>query len=38
MDAAKAAVQATYRQENFDPPAFMRKLGVRPDLGVYRKP
>jgi heme-degrading monooxygenase HmoA len=35
MDAAKAYVQRQYAQEGFDPPAFMRQLGVEADLGLY---
>lgn len=35
MDAAKAYVQRQYAQEGFDPPAFMRELGVEADLGLY---
>jgi hypothetical protein len=32
---AQAIVQRQYAAEGFDPSAFMRKLGVRADLGVY---
>jgi heme-degrading monooxygenase HmoA len=35
MAAAKAAVEKIYAAEGFDPSAFMQKLGVRSDLGVY---
>ncbi|GAB4561880.1 MAG: antibiotic biosynthesis monooxygenase [Rhizobacter sp.] len=35
MAAAKAVVQRQYSEEGFDPPAFMRELGVQADLGVY---
>ena len=35
MAAAKAVVQRQYSEEGFDPPAFMRQLGVQADLGVY---
>lgn len=37
MARAKAAVQAHYASEGFDPPAFMQSLGVRGDLSVYRR-
>jgi len=36
MSAAKAVMQARYTEEQFDPAAFMQKLGVQADLGVYR--
>jgi len=36
MAAAKAAMQARYAQERFDPAAFMHELGVQADLGTYR--
>jgi len=36
MAAAKAAMQARYASERFDPAAFMQSLGVQADLGVYR--
>jgi len=36
MAAAKAAMQARYAQERFDPAAFMREWGVRGELGTYR--
>jgi heme-degrading monooxygenase HmoA len=36
MDAARAYVQQQYAQEGFDPPAFMRQLGVEADLGLYQ--
>ncbi|WP_395700159.1 antibiotic biosynthesis monooxygenase [Aquabacterium sp.] len=35
MAAAKAAMQAHYAREAFEPAAFMQALGVRPDLAVY---
>jgi heme-degrading monooxygenase HmoA len=35
MAAAKAAVEKRYASEGFEPSAFMQKLGVRADLGVY---
>jgi len=35
MAAARAAVQARYAEEGFDPSAFMRQLGVRADMGTY---
>ena len=35
MSAAKARVQWRYAEEGFDPAAFMRRVGVRADLGVY---
>ena len=35
---ARTAVQARYAQEDFDPAAFMRALGVRADLGSYLRP
>lgn len=34
--AAKAAMQAIYREEGFDPPAFMQELRVQADMGAYR--
>lgn len=34
--AAKATMQAKYAEEGFDPAAFIRKLGVQADMGVYR--
>lgn len=37
MARAKATLQAHYASEGFDPPAFMRSLGVRGDLSVYRR-
>jgi hypothetical protein len=36
MSAAKRRMQAIYREEGFDPAAFMKKLGVRPDMAVFR--
>jgi heme-degrading monooxygenase HmoA len=33
---AKAVMQQRYAQEGFDPPAFMKRLGVRADFGAYR--
>jgi heme-degrading monooxygenase HmoA len=36
MRAAKAAVQARYAAEGFDPAAFLRRLGVRADMSSYR--
>ena len=36
ITAAKAAMQAKYTEEGFDPAAFIRKLGVQADMGVYR--
>ena len=38
MAAARAAVQAQYAQEGFDPAAFMRHLGVRADMGSFERP
>ncbi|HEX3140086.1 MAG TPA: antibiotic biosynthesis monooxygenase [Rhizobacter sp.] len=35
MEAAKAVMQKEYAAEGFDPPAFMRQLGVRADMGSY---
>jgi heme-degrading monooxygenase HmoA len=35
MAAAKARAQRRYAEEGFDPAAFMRRVGVRADLGVY---
>lgn len=35
MERARAAVQARYASEGFDPPAFMRQLGVHAELGTY---
>jgi heme-degrading monooxygenase HmoA len=35
MAQARAAMQAHYANEGFDPPAFMKSLGVRGDLSVY---
>lgn len=36
MAAAKAAMQAHYAREGFEPATFMRELHVRPDMVVYR--
>lgn len=36
MAAAKAAMQARYAQEGFDPGAFIQELGVKADMGTYR--
>ena len=36
MAAAKAAMQAHYVREGFEPAAFMRELGIRPDMRAYR--
>ncbi|SFS02563.1 hypothetical protein SAMN05216570_1632 [Dyella sp. OK004] len=33
--AAKTTIQAAYAKEGFDPAAFMQKLGVRADMGLY---
>jgi heme-degrading monooxygenase HmoA len=35
MAAAKARAQRRYAEEGFDPAAFMRRVGVRADVGVY---
>jgi heme-degrading monooxygenase HmoA len=35
MAAARSSMQARYAREGFDPAAFMKKLGVSADLGVY---
>ncbi|HSV60955.1 MAG TPA: antibiotic biosynthesis monooxygenase [Variovorax sp.] len=35
MSAAKARVRWRYAEEGFDPAAFMRRVGVRADLGEY---
>lgn len=37
MARAKATMQAHYAADGFDPPAFMKSLGVRGDLSVYRR-
>ena len=37
MTSARAAVQAEYAQEGFDPAAFMRQLGVRADMGSFER-
>lgn len=36
MAAARGAMQAHYAREGFDPAAFMRELGIRPDIAAYR--
>jgi hypothetical protein len=36
LAAAKAMMQRRYAEERFDPAAFMQRLGVQADLGVYR--
>jgi heme-degrading monooxygenase HmoA len=36
MAAARAAVQAEYAAEGFDPQGFMRSLGVQPDMGSFQ--
>ena len=36
MAAAKASMHEHYLREGFDPAAFMRSLGIRPDMGAYR--
>ncbi len=33
--AAQDVMQKRYAEEGFDPAAFMRRLGVRADLGLY---
>jgi hypothetical protein len=35
MASARAAVQEEYAREGFDPPSFMRALGVEAEFGVY---
>jgi hypothetical protein len=35
MASARAAVQEEYAREGFDPPSFMRALGVQAEFGVY---
>lgn len=35
MAVAQGVMQETYAQEDFDPASFMRRLGVRADLGLY---
>jgi heme-degrading monooxygenase HmoA len=37
MARAKATMQAYYASEGFDPPSFMKSLGVRGDLSVYSR-
>lgn len=36
ITAAKATMHAKYMEEGFDPAAFIQKLGVQADMGVYR--
>ncbi|BCL75093.1 hypothetical protein JHS3_08290 [Jeongeupia sp. HS-3] len=36
MRSAKAVVQQHYAEAGFDPAAFMRELGVRPDFANYK--
>lgn len=36
MASAKTAMQQYHAREAFDPAAFMRELGIRPDLRTYR--
>lgn len=36
LAAAKTMMQQRYAEERFDPVAFMHRLGVQADLGVYR--
>jgi heme-degrading monooxygenase HmoA len=36
MAAARTAMQSQYAREGFDPAAFMRELGIRPDMATYR--
>ena len=36
IDNARAVVHKMYAEEGFDPPAFMRQIGVRADMGLYR--
>ena len=38
MALAKETMQAHYASEGFNPPVFMKSLGVRGDLSVYRRP
>jgi heme-degrading monooxygenase HmoA len=35
MAQARATVQAHYTSEGFDPPSFMKSLGIRADMSVY---
>lgn len=35
MQAAKAAMHASYERERFDPASVMQSLGVRADIGTY---
>jgi hypothetical protein len=36
MAAARAAMQSHYAREGFEPGAFLRELGIRPDMRAYR--
>ena len=36
IGAAKVTMQAKYTGEGFDPAAFIQRLGVQADMGVYR--
>lgn len=36
ITAAKSTMQAKYTEEGFDPAAFIQKLGVQADMGIYR--
>lgn len=36
MAQARTRIQAGYAAEGFDPAAFMRELGITPDMGNYR--
>jgi len=35
MAAARTQIQRRYAQEGFDPTEFMRRLGVRADMGLF---
>jgi len=35
MAQARATMQAYYARDGFDPPTFMKSLGIRGDLSVY---
>jgi len=35
MARARTTLQALYAREGFDPPSYMKSLGVRGDLSVY---
>ncbi len=37
MSAAKTHMRQRYRHEGFEPAAFMQELGVRAELGDYRR-